>query len=155
MNTNDLAWLAGLLEGEGSFCCGVPSKPNQPFIAVQMTDEDVIHRVAKLFGTSLYRGLKRKEWYKPMFSARLRGKRAVDLMRQLQPLMGMRRKAQVCVAIASYRGDLRRSLSNETIREIKNLLIKHVSQWTISRMLMVNRSSVAMIAAGKRHVRED
>ena len=49
MIARDLYWLAGLLEGEGSFMRGPPSRPNMPAIAIQMTDEDVIQRVAQLW----------------------------------------------------------------------------------------------------------
>ncbi len=41
----ELHWLAGLLEGEGSFMVGPPSDPRRPAIAVQMTDEDVMRRI--------------------------------------------------------------------------------------------------------------
>ena len=34
----ELHWLAGLLEGEGTFMTGPPSSPGLPVIAVNMTD---------------------------------------------------------------------------------------------------------------------
>jgi len=48
----DIAWLAGLLEGEGSFLLDnrsakrfkVSTSPPFPFIKIQMTDEDVIKK---------------------------------------------------------------------------------------------------------------
>ncbi len=33
-----LHWLAGLLEGEGSFCVGLPSHPNSASIHIKMVD---------------------------------------------------------------------------------------------------------------------
>jgi hypothetical protein len=45
---SDLHWLAGLLEGEGSFLKGPPSAPRHPILALQMTDEDVVARVAAM-----------------------------------------------------------------------------------------------------------
>ena len=44
--------LDSLLEGEGSFMPGPPSYSNSPIIAVQMTDEDVVVRVAQAFGVT-------------------------------------------------------------------------------------------------------
>jgi hypothetical protein len=44
-----LHWLAGYLEGEGSFMKGSPSTPNQPIITVSSTDEDIIRKVAGIF----------------------------------------------------------------------------------------------------------
>jgi hypothetical protein len=42
----ELAWLAGLLEGEGSFMPGPPSNPRMPIICLAMNDEDVMARRA-------------------------------------------------------------------------------------------------------------
>ena len=49
MTELELVWLAGLLEGEGAFLHGPPSAPNQPRIALNMTDLDVVERVSKMF----------------------------------------------------------------------------------------------------------
>src|SRR5262245_20148534 len=43
-------WLAGLLEGEGAFM--VTKQGQQPRPVVSMTDEDVIARVAEMWGTA-------------------------------------------------------------------------------------------------------
>jgi hypothetical protein len=45
----ELHWLAGLLEGEGSFMVGPPSSPGLPVIAVNMTDNDVMARIGRIF----------------------------------------------------------------------------------------------------------
>jgi len=47
--TAELHWLAGLLEGEGTFMVGPPSSPGLPVIAVNMTDHDVIARLGRIF----------------------------------------------------------------------------------------------------------
>lgn len=41
-----LSWVAGLLEGEGTFLAPPPSSPNQPRLRVQMTDRDIVDRFA-------------------------------------------------------------------------------------------------------------
>lgn len=51
MKKHDIIWLAGLLEGEG--CFNYRADRNQARISVEMTDRDVIERVATLFGTGV------------------------------------------------------------------------------------------------------
>ena len=50
----ELHWLAGLLEGEGSFMTGPPSSPGLPVIAVNMTDHDVMARLGRIFGRKVH-----------------------------------------------------------------------------------------------------
>ena len=50
----ELHWLAGLLEGEGSFMTGPPSSPGLPVIAVNMTDQDVMARLGRIFGRKVH-----------------------------------------------------------------------------------------------------
>lgn len=97
-----LHWLAGLLEGEGAFVPPPPSAPNQPAIQVAMTDEDVIARVAELFDVQYYRWQRKNTTYKASYQTQLRGRRAVDYMKQLYPLMGKRRQEQIDRALATY-----------------------------------------------------
>ena len=54
MDEKELYWLAGLLEGEGSFMRGAPSRPNTPMVSLSMTDEDVVARVGRMLGVSYY-----------------------------------------------------------------------------------------------------
>lgn len=84
----ELYWLAGLLEGEGSFLAPPPSMPNCPHIVVQMCDRDVVDRAAKVLGVR-----KVQSWdppdprHKTIYQARLRGVRAVTWMRTLRPAL--------------------------------------------------------------------
>lgn len=95
-----LSWLAGLLEGEGSFMFNAPS----PVIALQMTDKDVVQRVAqmlddaKLCGPYTYRGNNVKQ----VWACRMQGRDAVPWMAALYPLMGERRKQQIESAIEKW-----------------------------------------------------
>jgi hypothetical protein len=75
-----LHWLAGLLEGEGSFLKGPPSAPRHPVLALQMTDEDVVARVAAMFGRKLGRWQPRETRWKPTFMVRITGAKAVAWM---------------------------------------------------------------------------
>jgi len=101
----ELHWLAGLLEGEGSFLHGPPSKPNCPRITVQMTDLDVIQRCSTLMGVPYKnaRNDKRNPKWKRAWALQLGNYRAVALMQRLHPLMGARRQAQIDRALVDYR----------------------------------------------------
>lgn len=98
----DIFWLAGLLEGEGSFCKGAPSSPNLPVVSCQMTDEDTIGKVASLFGVKYQTNKARRKNWKRTFTARIRGSGARKLMTELMPFMSIRRQKQMSVALSSY-----------------------------------------------------
>lgn len=102
LSRETLLWLAGLLEGEGSFMAGPPSSPGSPVVAVQMVDEDVIVRAAQAFGGSSIPCGERAAGWQRTYQARLRGEPAVQLMRALRPWMGLRRQAQIDRALASW-----------------------------------------------------
>lgn len=108
MTEFELYWLAGLLEGEGSFMAGAPSTPNAPRISVAMTDRDIIDRVAALFGMTVTIRQPQKDHHKPSYVTCLRGKKAIDLMTELRPFMGKRRQEQIDRAIASWTPPKRR-----------------------------------------------
>lgn len=101
-----LAWLAGLLEGEGYFGTIINRVAGRayryPRIGVNMTDADVIGRVASLWGVSVYvmrpAGLSKKTAYRTI----ILGSRAAIWMRQLYPFMGARRREQIDRALAEW-----------------------------------------------------
>ena len=99
----DVAWLAGLLEGEGSF--GIAGhKPNgYPVIKVEMAARDVIERAAEMLGSSAVRAIvpDHPKW-SVTYEAKISGTKAADWMRRLRPLMGSRRGAAIDAALAAY-----------------------------------------------------
>lgn len=92
----DVHWLAGLLEGEGSF---ILTKNRSTYryarIVVSMVDEDVIQRVADLWETKLSFVKPSRPGHQSQFRAGISGQRAVEWMRLLRPLMGVRRQGQI------------------------------------------------------------
>lgn len=91
-----LAWLAGIIEGEG--CISIKSRPNQKnalMVRVKMTDEDIIQRVANLFGTSYRSVAPAQAHWKTQYSTEITGKRAANLMKMISPLLGRRRKERL------------------------------------------------------------
>jgi hypothetical protein len=128
---SDLHWLAGLLEGEGSFLRGPPSAPRTPAVAVSMIDRDIIERAARLLDCAVHRIRARREEWRDAYVAGVRGPRAVEWMQRLRPLMGERRRRQIDRALASYAPDptrllddgqaaeaLRRLATGESVRDV-------------------------------------
>lgn len=90
----DIAWLAGLLEGEASFML----KNGNSIIAMQMTDKDVMDRAADLLGVKVgnyVRKPKGKSSYLPIFHLSIHGTKAIGWMMTLYSLMGVRRRAKI------------------------------------------------------------
>ena len=97
-----ISWLAGLLEGEGSFS----NSDGYPVISVSMCDQDVIARTVEILNCQTIRDATdardRVRGWAPVWSAALAGARAADLMRGLRPLMYSRRRLQIDRALAAY-----------------------------------------------------
>jgi len=120
----DLYWLAGLMEGEGSFLAASPSAPRSPALQVTMVDRDVVERVGSLLGTAVMVVPPRRKHWSTTYCVRVRGSGAVLWMKRLQPLMGRRRKAQIDRAVATYAPDPRRVLDDERAAEALARLAK-------------------------------
>jgi hypothetical protein len=99
MNDLELAWIAGLLEGEGSFL--INSK-GQPKVSCSMTDEDVLLKLQSLCGGSICQQKAVKEHWKPIWIWYRCGLPAIELMQQLQPNMGTRRSAKIAEVLQKY-----------------------------------------------------
>jgi hypothetical protein len=86
----NLCWLAGILEGEGSF-------PYQcsPGICIGSTDKDIVERVAKYFDRKIRGAYKYKLNKKPVYYTEIWGIKAIEWMKRLYPLMGIRRKQKI------------------------------------------------------------
>lgn len=97
----DRYWLAGLLEGEGTFMAGPPSRPRQPVVALVMTDLDVVQRTARLWDRAVVVVRPRSARHKVAYATRVRGAAADAWMRGLYPLLGARRRKQVDAALAA------------------------------------------------------
>jgi hypothetical protein len=113
LEADDLHWLAGLLEGEGTFLAGPPSAPRSPAVQVSMADRDVVARAAALLDCAVTVVPARREGWRTAYSARVRGARAVQWMERLRPLMGARRRQQIDRAIASRGPDPTRLLDDQ------------------------------------------
>lgn len=105
----DLAWLAGLLEGEGSFMMGRNTVGGKvyfyPKIVVTMTDKDIIDRVSDLFGVTTYKLPDASYMKKQQWRSQVSGYKAAVLMEALIPFMGFRRTEKIKEILELY-GDI-------------------------------------------------
>ena len=92
----EIAWVAGLLEGEGSF---LATKYGSPFVTIQMNDKDVLVRlrdilgVAKLYGP--YRHRRGTSFDTPHYRVTAYSASAIAWMLTIWPFMGVRRRAKI------------------------------------------------------------
>ena len=92
-DTTEIAWLAGLLEGEGFF--GL-NRGKYPVIALEMTDEDIVVKIAAMWDVRVYHH--RNTW-----TARVYGTQAIQWMMTLLTLLGKRRSEKVIKIIKVWR----------------------------------------------------
>lgn len=144
----EFAWLTGVLEAEGTFLRPIPSEPRLPIVTCQMTDRDVIERVATLFGTtvtSLERGDRRT-----IYATRVKGSRAVRLMRDLAPRMGRHRRRAIASALSCYEPPARK-LSFESAEAIRERHRHGDSISNLARASGVARASIRGVLNGSIH----
>jgi hypothetical protein len=93
------AWIAGVLEGEGSFSL---SRRHGGRINLESTDADIVERVHALTGGDLYRQAARKENWKPTTILAIRGRN--NLRRVLPPILPwlLQRRAKPAWAIYEW-----------------------------------------------------
>jgi hypothetical protein len=91
MPLREIAWLAGLLEGEGCFFAG-----DNGGITVQMktNDKDVIMHAAGVLGAKRV-GFVPRNGYDPAWIVRLSGALAIGWMMTVYPFMGERRRSKI------------------------------------------------------------
>jgi|SRR6185436_1993091 len=124
----DLSWLAGLLEGEGSFMMGRNTVKGKiylyPKITVTMTDRDVIQRAADLLETSLYAIPNKRDDRLNQYRAQVNGTRAALIMSQLIPHLGNRRKSKINEILEQYG-----AIESTEIRRSRSCRISATERW--------------------------
>jgi hypothetical protein len=124
-----------------------------------MSDKDVIDRIATFMGTNTkgpYRPSNDKEYFKSRYVAGLTGAKVVELMRQLRPLMGQRRQAQIEAALESYIPDRdhgdnhpQAKLTTEKVREIKRRLAQGEKLTHLASEYKVDKGLIWQIKTGR------
>ena len=117
-----LIFLAGVFEGEGSFgFWGKEEKDNRYFrTQVRMTDEDIIVRFIDYFKLgSVSTHTPSKEHYKKSWKWTVAGDKAMVVMLQIAPYLGIRRKEKFEQCCQSYKQlpHLRKSYLTQLIKQ--------------------------------------
>ena len=94
IKTIDIAWLAGILEGEGYFNL---KQGKYPQIGLDMTSEDIVTRVSDMWDTRITR-------YRNRWITQVRGAYAIQWMMTLYPFLGKHRREAVVDVIKFWRG---------------------------------------------------
>lgn len=114
LSTKDIAWVAGLLEGEGCFMWnpfvhrqhGKEYKYNRATIQLFMTDSDVVDRAASILGVKAFPAAwDKRSNRKPGKRFQVYGKRAIGWMQTLYPLLGARRQSRIREILVKYKSE--------------------------------------------------
>lgn len=103
MSDFDLAWVTGIIEGEGCFQAHRPKHAPKayPHVIVGMTDRDIIDRLAAITGIGKIRTQKvRARMTKPLYKWSVcRSNDSVALIRAILPHLGARRTQQALAVL--------------------------------------------------------
>jgi hypothetical protein len=106
MTDTELAWLAGWLEGEGTFFCHIePARGNRKAyvrltVRAASVDKEIVDKAQTIAGGRVYGPYKYTENRQPHYQWGISGKSAAaEFMRLIRPHLGTRRRAQIDAAL--------------------------------------------------------
>lgn len=99
VTTSEIHWLAGILEGEGSFTYSGLT----PMVQLQMVDRDVVERAARIMGTTVGHRRRPTITGKTAYFTQASGGRSVGIMQTVYPLMSSRRQAAIRQRISDWK----------------------------------------------------
>jgi Helix-turn-helix domain of resolvase len=140
MSPEELFWLAGWLEGEGSFLAPPPSDPRRPRISAPTRDHDVATEAARLCRVTPSHDRSQRildRGWSPTWRVLLRGSQAIALMQALEPLMGIRRRNQIHSALKAAK-----QAGNKALLESDQTLGRYCAKQTRSYGGGRNRTGV-------------
>lgn len=109
LSETEIAWIAGILEGEGYFGIDNRSKdryetskiPPAPFIKISMVDEDIIQRLSKLLDKSYFSPSRKTVTGKQVYTLHIGEKEKVlFILQKILPYMGVRRGERITECIS-------------------------------------------------------
>ncbi len=119
MTMSDLHWLAGFLEGEGSFLSISNLSRNgkkrywYPRISAASTDEDVIKRAGAIMNATVH-GPYIRGTHKPCWHLQTVCSNAIGWMMTLYPLMGVRRQVKITQVLNTWKTGVPLSVVKES-----------------------------------------
>lgn len=134
---------------------GHPSSPNNPVVSVANTDRDVMERLSALWASKLLTWHSGKQNNKIVYILKMKGFKAISLMKLISPFMGIRRRGQIHQALASYDPYLKSKshskLSNDEITRVRRKLAAGYGVREIAREMSIGHSSISRIKTGISH----
>jgi hypothetical protein len=140
----DIAWLAGLVEGEGNISINGRSFT----IRIKMADRDVVERAADLLKGKLY-PIEPRSGRQAMWLTQVKGATATGWAMTLYPWLGIRRRQQVRDAVAHWRSQGNGVINSALADAIVTYRAARVSQADIMRLLKVGKSTVYRHTRGR------
>tara|TARA_A100001515_G_C4556268_1_gene205102 strand:+ start:204 stop:536 length:333 start_codon:yes stop_codon:yes gene_type:complete len=104
-SSNELAYLAGVFDGEGSFGIWSRGKDKKKGFraSIEMTDADVIMKFLVYFQVGQILFIKPKEkHYKPIYRWKVDLDRAIEVVRKMLPYLSKRRQIQFHETVGKY-----------------------------------------------------
>jgi hypothetical protein len=95
VSVRDIAWVAGIVEGEGCLNAGFKHPRWSPHMAIVMTDEDVLQKLAGILSTKVTGPYKYTRNRKPFYRVEISGRKALAWMLTLYTFFGTRRREKV------------------------------------------------------------
>ena len=106
--SHDLAWAAGVFEGEGCICCyKIPNRKDsrRVMLAITMSDEDIVQRIYEIFKVGSFKGPYKKKDKKTLWTWAVQNMAGChSVLTEIYPYLGKRRKEK----------------ADEMIKEIEN-----------------------------------
>lgn len=101
ISVREIAWVAGLLEGEGCF----QNHPTQvtPRVVLSMSDRDTVERYAATVGATAKILIRNFATKKTAFVSTISGRLAVGWMMTIFPLMSKRRQSKIKEVVSKWR----------------------------------------------------
>ena len=126
----DLAWAAGLLEGEGTF--GL-QRGTYPRVSCSMTDEDVLQRLQDVLGGQLVAVGRKQEHWKAAWVWAMSGDEAARMLGLIRPYMGKRRGARIDELIAG--NEIRMQAKRRVAEAARNAALEYGQGHATYRMV--------------------
>lgn len=151
MNELQIAWVAGLLEGEGTF---IRRSGNSCVISCEMTDKDTIEKLFSFVGTgNIYFCSARNEAWKDTWKWQLTDSLCIlELLQLIYPWMSDRRKIAIDIVMSTVRKTIDKNSHRinlyESIRQSK-IDFPLLSYRQLAIVHGVSRSSVQRALAGR------
>lgn len=119
ITVKDISWLAGLLEGEGSFS----DETGSPRIQLKMTDWDIVDRAREMMKSeTLETVLYDNPNFKTAYVTRVQGNPAIQWMMTIFSLMGKRRRIRIAGILERWKVRDRRDKGVDTCKRGHRLL---------------------------------